>query len=427
MSKSHSLFANNQAQGQKIAGIYSDINSELIDLMQSGKLNPKPLMVCGGGTSSRCAAEGHWTLDLRQKFKEVKFFKESNEILIGAGVSMHKLLDEASKFGRSFPIGISGSTGIGYILTGGISPLSRQYGLAIDQILEIKGFWGNGDKFNLSRPNLSSNVEHKLKWRALCGAAPFLGIVTHLRLRTQKLNQLKIWEITLNSEELIETIQIVEEWPYTSSIFWVWGNKIKVFGVYECGKDDDDEFYKLIRKIPRSNEIAIYSASNLNQLNQLGMPKEIAMVPSLEEKYSEVVGMLGPKLKTQTTELIKTIEKLILNRPNQFSYIASQQLGGATNHLSREISSFVHRDAIWKPWITGTWDAEDIKGREKTINWIEEVWDKLAPYFPGIHLAQIHPHLTFHKREIKAAFGEWLPELQQLKSKYDPKGILPPL
>ena len=145
MEKSNSLFANNQAQGQKLAGVFNEINSELIDLIQSGRLHPKPLMVCGGGTSSRCAAEGHWTLDLRSQFQEIKFIKESDEIFIGAGVSMKKLLQETSKYNRSFPIGISGSTGVGYILTGGISPLSRKYGLAVDQIKEIHGYWGNGE------------------------------------------------------------------------------------------------------------------------------------------------------------------------------------------------------------------------------------------------------------------------------------------
>ena len=68
---------------------------------------------------------------------------------------MGDLSDFLFKHNRSFPIGLSGKTGMGYILTGGISPLSRSRGLAIDQIIEIKGFWGNGKKFHLSRPNKS--------------------------------------------------------------------------------------------------------------------------------------------------------------------------------------------------------------------------------------------------------------------------------
>ena len=65
---------------------------------------------------------------------------------------MGDLSDFLKNHKRSFPIGLSGMTGMGYILTGGISPLSRSKGLAIDQIEKINGFWGNGKEFHLSRP-----------------------------------------------------------------------------------------------------------------------------------------------------------------------------------------------------------------------------------------------------------------------------------
>ena len=39
----------------------------------------------------------------------------------------------------------------------------------------------------------------------------------------------------------------------------------------------------------------------------------------------------------------------------------------------------------------------------------------------------MHPHLPWHQRELKAAFGEWLPGLQELKARHDPNGILPSL
>ena len=98
---------------------------------------------------------------------------------------MGDLCDFLRRHKRSFPIGLSGKTGMGYILTGGISPLSRSKGLAIDQILEIKGFWGNGREFHFSRPN--SLEESTLEWKALCGAAIFLGIITKVKLKTQPL------------------------------------------------------------------------------------------------------------------------------------------------------------------------------------------------------------------------------------------------
>ena len=115
------------------------------------------------------------------------------------------------------------------------------------------------------------------------------------------------------------------------------------------------------------------------------------------------------------------------NRPNENCYIACQQLGEATTKIKRESTSFVHRNAMWKPWITAAWPAKKYKDRELSLNWLKTVWKASEPLCPGVHLAQMHPHLDWHQKEINAAFQNWLPGLQELKSRYDPNGLLPPL
>ncbi|KGG15120.1 MULTISPECIES: FAD-binding protein [unclassified Prochlorococcus] len=419
------IFPNPQAQDLQIAGIYQDIEPDLLKLIQTGQLKPKPLMVCSGGTSSSCAAEGHWTLDLKENFQGINFDHQKKELLIQAGVSMKKLIEEVTTFGRSFPIGVSSMTGVGYILTGGISPLSRRYGLAIDQILEISGFWGNGNEFHLSKPNSSINNNIK-EWKALLGAAPFIAIVTSLKLKTYQLKPLVLWETSLTPMQLLKTIELAEKWPRSISLHWVWGDRIKAYGVYEVDLiNGSDEFEELLIKLPKSNDFSRYTVSNMNELKNFKLP--IEKTSDSPKEYSEVLGLLGPSLKNKAKDVIEVIKKLMDNRPNKSSYIAAQQLGGKTFANQDNISSFIYRDSMWKPWITGAWDAEDPIGREKSLQWIEESWEKLEDFFPGVHLAQIHPHLSWHKKEINLAFKNWLPELQQLKSKYDPKGNLPPL
>ena len=110
MLKENPIFPNTQAQEQKVAGIYENINSDFLNLLKNDLLKPKPLLVCSGGTSSRCAAEGHWTLDLRENYQKVEFNKPTQEITIEAGVNMQQLLEKALTFNRSFPIGLSGKT-----------------------------------------------------------------------------------------------------------------------------------------------------------------------------------------------------------------------------------------------------------------------------------------------------------------------------
>ena len=106
--------------------------------------------------------------------------------------------------------------------------------------------------------------------------------------------------------------------------------------------------------------------------------------------------------------------------------MASQQLGGIT-HLTDLDTSFIHREAIWKPWINGAWDAYDQSKRKSTLKWMEEAWNNLEFLCPGVHLAQIHPHLPWHKRELSTAFKDWLPTLQEIKGIHDPRNLMPPL
>tara|TARA_Y100000385_G_scaffold82413_1_gene84383 strand:- start:445 stop:744 length:300 start_codon:yes stop_codon:yes gene_type:complete len=90
-------------------------------------------------------------------------------------------------------------------------------------------------------------------------------------------------------------------------------------------------------------------------------------------------------------------------------------------------TSFIHRDAIWKPWVTAAWSAGDPKGREQALDWLFNANTILTESCPGVHLTQIHPHLSCHKEELNDAFQDWLPGLKQLKSDHDPYGLLPPL
>ena len=72
-------------------------------------------------------------------------------------------------------------------------------------------------------------------------------------------------------------------------------------------------------------------------------------------------------------------------------------------------------------------EKNDLKEREIVLEWMNESWKKLKPFFPQIHLAQIHNHLNSHEEEVHLSFGERLQELKTLKTICDPESILPPL
>ena len=380
-----------------------------------------PFLVTSGGTTSRAAADNHWILDLRKNYQNISFNFENNHVEIEAGVTMGDLSDFLKKHKRSFPIGLSGKTGIGYILTGGISPLSRSKGLAIDQIIEIQGFWGNGKEFHLFRPKTSKELN--FEWKALCGAAIFLGIVTKLKLKTQPLRPILSWTANLSFSQLSECITQAESWPNSVSFQWIYGENIFAHAIGEV-KDTEQEalIIKLFEKLPFTNNRKIKKVKDMNSLPNLSLGKNI----SNNKNHSEVLGLLSPAWHERNLHVLETIKKLIEKRPNKNCYIASQQLGGLT-HTTDIDTSFIHRDAIWKPWINGEWEAYDQSKRENTLQWMEECWTNLEFICPGVHLAQIHPHLPWHQKELSSAFKDWLPKLKEIKAINDPRNLMPPL
>ena len=116
------------------------IDDKLFNILFKSSSKSEYLCVCSGGTTSSCARDGLITLDLRKEYNQIHLEKERNLIKIGGGVIMKDLMNFLENHNKTFPIGLSKLPGAGYILTGGISPLSRRYGLAIDNIESIKDF-----------------------------------------------------------------------------------------------------------------------------------------------------------------------------------------------------------------------------------------------------------------------------------------------
>ena len=114
--------------------IIYEIDSETFENLKQDLKNESFLCVCSGGTTSNCARDNFITLDLRKNYGNIFLNKSTGIVSIGGGVVMGDLLNYLKKENLFFPSGLSKLPGVGFILTGGVSPLSRKYGLAIDNL-----------------------------------------------------------------------------------------------------------------------------------------------------------------------------------------------------------------------------------------------------------------------------------------------------
>ena len=155
--KNNSLLGvpNINAKDAKLKKLIYDFDDSLFNKDNYSNEKFEHLCVCSGGTTSSCAKNGFTTLDLRKNYCKIHLDNESNLVTIGGGVIMGDLINYLQQYNRSFPIGLSKLPGAGYILTGGVSPLSRTYGLAIDNIESVKGFLGNGTFISLKKNQIN--------------------------------------------------------------------------------------------------------------------------------------------------------------------------------------------------------------------------------------------------------------------------------
>ena len=346
---------------------------------------------------------------------------------------MAEVLQGLQAHGRSIPVGLSTVPGCGFVLTGGVGPLSRLQGLAMDHIVGLRGVWGNGNIFDLSAPanpaastGTTPNKESHQQWKGLLGAAPFLAVVTAIRLRTQKLTPLMIWKAVCSDQQLEIAIEAAEQWTHSASLQWAWNERIELF--IACSADDPAAM-AAVQSLKTLLGHCTESSMTIVP-GQHAQPPFGALATSTAAKghhHSEVISRLGPAWGQRLPSLLTDLNQLIRERPHPGCQISAQQLGGMSSQVPVSRTSFIHRDAIWKPWINAVWNANDAEGRERSLNWLFHANSILTKYCPGVHLAQIHPHLSCHKAELNDAFQDWLPVLNQLKSHHDPYGLLPPL
>ena len=426
MVKDKALFEvfNSNANNANIKKLIHNLDKTTLAELNKELTEDEFLCICSGGTTSNCARENFITVDLRKNYSQITYDEQTERVNIGGGVLMGDLLNYLEKFERTFPIGLSQLPGAGYILTGGVSPLSRRYGLAIDNMISVEGYFGNGDYFSLNKKNLKE--EENLIWQAIKGAAPFFSIVTEIGLKTFKSYPILIFEGFVEVNELKELIIIAENFPESMSLQWIFSDKIYIYIVAELREYTD---IQMVEKYTNDfKKFTSLTKKNYKSFKNITFfPKELNLYQLNSNYHSEVISLLGGNLYKNAQEFIKVLCDINLTKPNKSCYLAAQQFGMASPKNDYDSSFFVNRESSWKPWIYGSWDKDNIEEKTIVLGWMYKSWSKLKRFFPHIHLAQIHNHLNSHHEEINLAYGHKLDDLKRLKNFYDPLNILPPL
>lgn len=142
-----------------------------------------------------------------RRLDRVEVDPETRTATIGAGVRWESVVAAAAKHGLAPVAGASGVVGVvGYLLGGGIGPLTRSHGFSSDYLLEAEVVTGTGESVR------ASAAEHPdLLW-ALRGGKAGLGIVTEVRIRLIELTKLFAGSMMFAEEDIETALRAWVDW-----------------------------------------------------------------------------------------------------------------------------------------------------------------------------------------------------------------------
>jgi len=378
----------------------------------------------GGGhnVSGSAVADGGLMIDL-SSMDGVHVDPEAGTVRVGAGALLGDVDHETQLFGLATPLGVVAETGVaGLTLNGGYGHLSREYGLAADNLREVDIVTADGEV------RTASEDEHRDLFWAVRGGGGNFGVVTSLEYELHEVGpevaQLFVWYPADEARERMATFrewtesaprhvavlpflaQVPDEEPFPEA---AWGEPALVF--FGCYRGDPAAFDDVVGPLTDGDPIADLSErTRFEELQAL-----------LDEDYPDGLRYYWKSLYLADLgdEVVDLMVRYNESAPSDLSTVDIWWLGGAVADVPQDATAFWHRDKPFMLTFEANW--EDADADDANVAWAREgfaVAEELAVSggrygnFPGF--AEDPAHLLF---------GENYDRLVDVKTTYDPENL----
>jgi len=382
------------------------------------------LAVRGGGHNAGGlgVADNALVIDL-SSIKGININPVEKTALVEGGCLLKEVDHATHAIGMASPSGIIGTTGVGGItLGGGIGHITRQYGLAIDNLLEANVVLADG-----SYVKASANENADLFW-ALRGGGGNFGVVVSFLFKLNPVStvysgpilynigeskEVLTWyrDFILNAPEDINgffaflTVPPADPFPKDLQLKKMCG----VVWCYTGPLEDAEEVFKPIR------------AFKTPALDWCGpMP-----FPALQTMFDPVYppGLQWYWKADFVNELSDEAIDLHVKHGNQMptphSTMHLYPVDGVASRVGKNDTAWNYRHSHWAEVIVGV--DPDPANRDAITNWAKDYWNELHPYSAGG--AYINFMMEEGEERIKATYGDNYQRLVEVKRKYDPNNL----
>jgi hypothetical protein len=374
-------------------------------------------------------ADGHVVVDLKY-FQNFSMDTDTYIATIGAGTNLGDLQDRLLHAGgRAMTHGSCPQVGVGgHFTIGGLGVMSRQWGLALDHVVEAEVVLANS-----SVVTASDTQNQDLFW-AIKGAGASFGIVTQFKVRTHEIPTAAVqYTYTFSQGDVLDKVKLFQAWQsllakpnitrkYSTELI-VFQDGISIMGSYLGTREEFQQFQQ-------ENNLPIQNMGNVayitNWLAMLAHSAENYLISLtggiLTSFYSKSLSFTADQLFTQR-DLVALFTYLdSAPKGTQTWWIIFDLEGGAVNDVPINATAYVHRDAVmWmQSYVVLGFRPPGFISR-RFLNRLHDVILANRPAGPErSYPGYVDPYL---KNGQLAYWGSNLERLQRIKTRIDPWDI----
>ena len=383
--------------------------------------------VKGGGhnIAGTAIAEDGLTLDM-SAMRELTVDPRDRVAHVGPGCRLQDVDRATQAHGLATVLGFVSEVGVGGLtLGGGLGYLTRRFGWAVDNLLEVEVVTADGEIRTASRGENSD-----LFW-ALRGGGGNFGVVTRFTFRLHEVGPtvfggLIAWPFERADEILRAHRRITVEAPRELAVWHAllhappapfvpeeWHGR-KLCAMVVCYSGD----------LARADEV-------LAPIRSLSDPVIDLLA---EQPYTQVQSQLDatePKgmhyywkteyLTELSDDFLSALAELFATCPIPDGDIGVLHLEGALNEHDEDDGAVGNRDARYVFGVKGMWEPDEPKA-DSFRQWVREAWEQLRPFSTG------RTYINFQSADegeerVRASYGANFDRLVEIKQAYDPDNV----
>ncbi len=400
--------------------------ADVIAAVNFGRDNKLPIAIRGGGHNGPglASVDDGLVIDL-STMKGVRVDPKNRTVRVGAGCTTGDVDHATQAFGQAVPFGIISTTGVaGLTLSGGHGYLSRQYGLAVDNLLEADVVLADGSFVTASE---SENAD--LFW-ALRGGGGNFGVVTSFLFRTNPVGMVYGGPIIFE----LSDAPAVMKWfrqaqPNAPEEFFMflglqivppgdpfpkehWSKKMCILVVAHNGPlPDGEKAVNAVRAALPKPIIDWAQPMPYTAIQTLFDP----LLPKGLQWYWK-----GDFVKELPDAAVEAHVAHATKFPSVLSGMHLYPVDGAVHRRKKDAAAWSYRDAAWSMVIFGV-DPDPAKA-PALRQWAQDYWKAVHPF----NLEGAYANFMMDdegEQRVRAAYGENYGRLAKVKKEYDPDNL----